>query len=248
MRIRSCIIDSRNNTDRYLCCSPGTCEQGRLTAGGLQDAIAHGKDFYSVYGPHGPSPILSQGVNEKDLYIRTSTEDRTFQVAGGLLAGMGYYGDFATHAFPGAIDSIPPSYPCAYANSLRDTINGEQAYTDHLATKQDLFNQLNAVVGTAGISAWNSWIDHHFDAMVGNPVRPPRVIISDVFDCRPLANATTILYRATQQQACVSPKTSRTKRTPRATGSTTTSGTPPPTPTHMSVTASACLRSSLCAI
>ena len=83
----------------------GSCDSGQLTAAGLDDAIQHGKvsgfqssnmtcvhyadltskDLWSVYaGRHG----LVQSVNEKDLYIRTSNSDRTYQVTGGLLFGM----------------------------------------------------------------------------------------------------------------------------------------------------------------
>jgi 2-phosphoxylose phosphatase len=43
------------------------------------------QDFWGVY--HGKLGFL-QEVNERQLYIRTSTETRTFQVAGGMLYGM----------------------------------------------------------------------------------------------------------------------------------------------------------------
>lgn len=81
----------------------GTCDAGQLTRGGLEDAVKHGKvnevrllrynptlihgkqDFWSVY--HGKLGFL-QHVDERELYIRTSTETRTHQVAGGFLFGM----------------------------------------------------------------------------------------------------------------------------------------------------------------
>jgi hypothetical protein len=43
------------------------------------------QDFWNVY--HGKLQFLDT-VNKEDLYIRTSSETRTHQVAGGLLYGM----------------------------------------------------------------------------------------------------------------------------------------------------------------
>lgn len=81
----------------------GTCDAGQLTHGGLQDSIQHGKvwiiylprrtidlygilqDFWDVY--HKKLGFLNV-VDDKHLYVRTSTETRTFQVAGGMLYGM----------------------------------------------------------------------------------------------------------------------------------------------------------------
>ncbi|GAC72039.1 hypothetical protein PANT_6d00041 [Moesziomyces antarcticus T-34] len=144
----------------------GTCDAGMLSADGLRDSIQHGKDFYSVYGPQGKNPLLRRGVNEEDVYIRTSNSDRTYQVAGGLLAGMGVQGDkFPVHTMPSNLDDIVPNYSCAYADTQRSAANSHPTWTSHLAGQADLFKQLNAVVGTANSSGWNSWIDHHFDAM-----------------------------------------------------------------------------------
>lgn len=81
----------------------GTCDAGQLTAAGLADSVQHGTDFFSVYGPQGKVPFLHDGVNEKDVYIRTSNSDRTYQVAGGLLHGMGHHGAFPVHTQPSNI-------------------------------------------------------------------------------------------------------------------------------------------------
>lgn len=43
------------------------------------------QDFWNVY--HTKLGFL-EDINEEDIYIRTSTETRTHQVAGGLLYGM----------------------------------------------------------------------------------------------------------------------------------------------------------------
>ena len=143
----------------------GTCDKGMLTAGGLKDSIKHGRDFIGVYGPHGVNPLLKRGVNEKDVLFRTSNADRTYQVSGGLLAGMGYDREFPVYTQPATIDSLVPNYSCQYANNLRSQYQKLPAWTDHIASKKDLFSSLNEVVGTADSSDWNSWIDHHFDAL-----------------------------------------------------------------------------------
>ncbi|SNX85424.1 related to acid phosphatase [Melanopsichium pennsylvanicum] len=146
----------------------GTCDQGMLTADGLRDSIKHGRDFYSVYGPWGKNPLLHNGVNKRDVYFRTSNSDRTYQVSGGLIAGMDGHtvpGEFPVHQQPSNMDDIVPSYSCSYADDFRNDEQNLAAWTDHLNSKASLFSALNNVVGTASQSAWNSWIDHHFDAM-----------------------------------------------------------------------------------
>lgn len=98
-----------------------------------------------------------------------SWTSRTFQVTGGLLHGMGYdsekKGDFPVHTFPSNLDDIVPNYSCSHANDLRNQINSLQNWTDHISSKKELFSSLNKVVNTSSLSAWNSWIDHHFDAL-----------------------------------------------------------------------------------
>ena len=146
----------------------GTCDQGMLTADGLRDSIQHGRDFWSVYGPFGKNPLLRRGINEKDVYFRTSNSDRTYQVSGGLIAGMDGHtspGNFPVHTQPSNMDDTVPNYSCNYANGFRSYEQALPAWTDHLNSKSQLFASLNNVVGTAGQSGWNSWIDHHFDAM-----------------------------------------------------------------------------------
>ncbi|KAJ9480318.1 hypothetical protein PHBOTO_003569 [Pseudozyma hubeiensis] len=146
----------------------GTCDQGMLTADGLRDSIQHGRDFWSVYGPFGKNALLRQGINERDVYFRTSNSDRTYQVSGGLIEGMDGWtspGNFPVHTQPSNMDDIVPNYSCNYANGFRNAEQSQAAWTDHLSSKSKLFDDLNSVVGTAGQSGWNSWIDHHFDAM-----------------------------------------------------------------------------------
>ncbi|EIW56337.1 phosphoglycerate mutase-like protein [Trametes versicolor FP-101664 SS1] len=141
----------------------GTCDEGQLTKGGLEDAIRHGQDFWSVY--HHELGFLTS-VNEQDIFIRTSTETRTFQVAGGVLVGMDP--SMATKTFPvttqpSPIDSIPPNYPCPKADAIRAAFQAVPAWTDHLAANTALKTRLDATLGTAGLDAWASWYDHFFD-------------------------------------------------------------------------------------
>ncbi|KAL6303379.1 phosphoglycerate mutase-like protein [Sparassis latifolia] len=141
----------------------GTCDQGQLTQEGLEDAIRHGRDIWSVYADR---LHFLDSVNEDDILFRTSTETRTFQVVGGLLTGMDATmagKSFPVTTQPSPIDSIPPKYPCPRANSIRDAFQSVPAWTDHFAQNADLKTRLDAVLGTAGLSSWSSWYDHYFD-------------------------------------------------------------------------------------
>ncbi|KZT03230.1 phosphoglycerate mutase-like protein [Laetiporus sulphureus 93-53] len=141
----------------------GTCDQGQLTLEGLQDAIRHGQDFWAVYAD---KLGFLQTVNEHEIHIRTSTETRTFQVAGGLLVGMDR--EMATKTFPvttqpSVIDSIPPDYSCPKADDIRSAFQAVPAWTDHLEKNAELQARLDATLGTTGLDDWNSWYDHFFD-------------------------------------------------------------------------------------
>ncbi|KAF8484365.1 phosphoglycerate mutase-like protein [Gautieria morchelliformis] len=141
----------------------GSCDLGQLTAGGLQDSVAHGKDFASVYID---KLKFLQNINAKDIWVRTTTEDRTYQVAGGMLYGMDNSVDnqpFKVHNEPASIDSLVPSYPCPNADNIRNQYQSVPAWFDHLNQNADLKARLDATVGTAGLSAWSVWYDHFFD-------------------------------------------------------------------------------------
>ncbi|CAL1698559.1 unnamed protein product [Somion occarium] len=141
----------------------GTCDEGQLTQGGLEDAVAHGKDFWSVYGQ---KLRLLHSVNEKDIFVRTSTATRTFQVAGGMLTGMDpalARQSFPVVTQPGTIDSIVPSYSCPKADAIRDAFQSVPAWTDHLEANASLKARLDATLGTTGLADWASWYDHFFD-------------------------------------------------------------------------------------
>ncbi|KAH9911777.1 phosphoglycerate mutase-like protein [Epithele typhae] len=141
----------------------GTCDGGQLTRGGLDDAVKHGKDFWSVY--HNKLGFLKK-VDEEDILVRTSAATRTFQVAGGLLFGMDpnmAVKDFPVTTQPENIDSIPPSYPCPNADAIRNAYQSVPAWTDHLQQNNDLRVRLGEALGTLGMNAWESWYDHYFD-------------------------------------------------------------------------------------
>ncbi|PCH43274.1 phosphoglycerate mutase-like protein [Wolfiporia cocos MD-104 SS10] len=141
----------------------GTCDQGQLTQEGLQDAIRHGEDLWAVYAEK--LGFLTT-INEYDIFIRTSTETRTFQVAGGLLQGMDP--GMATKTFPvttqpSVIDSIPPDYSCPKADIIRSAFQSVPAWLAHLEKNAALQERLGTTLGTTGLSAWTSWYDHYFD-------------------------------------------------------------------------------------
>lgn len=106
----------------------GTCESGPLTVGGLHDAFQQGEDLWSIYGPKGKNPIHNFGSpwpKHHNTLLRTSPEERTFQVASGLLHGMGVpdHENFKSSVMPTTLDNIAPSYSCAHVSDLRNTIN-----------------------------------------------------------------------------------------------------------------------------
>ncbi|TFY63637.1 hypothetical protein EVJ58_g3134 [Rhodofomes roseus] len=141
----------------------GTCDEGQLTYEGLQDAISHGKDFWSVYAQ---KLGFLESVNEQDIFVRTSVADRTYQVAGGLLTGMDP--TMATKTFPvltqpSVIDSIVPDYSCPNADNIRSAYQSVTAWTGHLEENADLQERLTTMLGVSGNTAWTSWYDHFFD-------------------------------------------------------------------------------------
>ncbi|ETW79038.1 hypothetical protein HETIRDRAFT_323470 [Heterobasidion irregulare TC 32-1] len=141
----------------------GTCDEGQLTEAGLQDAIRHGKDFWGVY--HDKVGFL-QMVDERDIYVRTSVADRTFQVASGFLFGMDpatVHKSWPVFTEPSVIDSLVPNYACPGADAIRDAYQSVPAWTDHLQHNAGLKARLDATLGTAGLAAWASWYDHFFD-------------------------------------------------------------------------------------
>jgi 2-phosphoxylose phosphatase len=67
------------------------------------------QDFWELY--HKKLGFLNK-VNEHELYIRTSTETRTFQVAGGMLYGMDPHTvkqPFKVHNQPANVGDDPSS-------------------------------------------------------------------------------------------------------------------------------------------
>ncbi|KAI0262811.1 phosphoglycerate mutase-like protein [Gloeopeniophorella convolvens] len=143
----------------------GTCDAGQLTPGGLTDAHAHGADLWGVY--HGKLGFLRE-VSQDEIWVRTSTEDRTMQTAGALLAAMDarIAGQrWPVHTQPSSIDSLVPGYACPAADAVRDAFESVPAWTQHLADNAALQARLGAVFGTTGMSAWESWYDHYFDAL-----------------------------------------------------------------------------------
>ncbi|KAI6098881.1 phosphoglycerate mutase-like protein, partial [Pisolithus croceorrhizus] len=143
----------------------GTCDSGQLTREGFDDAIKHGKDFWGVY--HEGLGFLEH-VNEKEIYIRTSTEPRTHQVAGAILYGMDpdtAGKQWSVHMQPDIIDSLVPNYACPAAGQLRADVQATSSWVEHLVQHEPLQRKLGWTLGTTGLDEWNSWYDHFFDAL-----------------------------------------------------------------------------------
>lgn len=141
----------------------GTCDSGQLTREGFDDAIKHGKDLWGVY--HERLGFLEH-VNEKEIYIRTSTEPRTHQVAGAMLYGMDpdtAGKQWSVHMQPDIIDSLVPNYACPAAGQLRVDGQATSSWVDHLVQHEPLQRKLGQTLGTTGLDEWNSWYDHFFD-------------------------------------------------------------------------------------
>ncbi|EIW81638.1 phosphoglycerate mutase-like protein [Coniophora puteana RWD-64-598 SS2] len=143
----------------------GSCGAGQLTREGLEDAVQHGKDFWSVY--HSTLGFLDEVV-EEDIYIRTSNEPRTHHVAGGFLYGTDpgtWAARWRLHTQPALIDSLVPSYSCPVANAIRSAYQLAPEWTEHLLRNQDLQTRLGETLGVKGLQAWMSWYDHFFDTL-----------------------------------------------------------------------------------
>lgn len=141
----------------------GSCDVGQLTAAGLEDAITHGKDFAGVYSD---KLKFLEEIDSSTVWVRTSTEDRTYQVAGGMLFGMNpnlSKQPFKVVTEPASIDSLVPSYSCPNADAIRDQYQSVPAWNDHLVQNEALQTRLGELTGTLGLSAWTSWYDHYFD-------------------------------------------------------------------------------------
>ncbi|KAF8264862.1 histidine phosphatase superfamily [Lactarius quietus] len=142
----------------------GTCDAGQLTPGGLRDAARHGKDLWELY--HARLGLVSAYVGPEEVWVRTSTEDRTMQVAGAMLGAMDAgAGPWTVYTQPSSIDSLVPAYSCPTADAVRDAFEAVPAWTAHLNDNARLKARLDAVFGTAGLDAWASWYDHFFDAL-----------------------------------------------------------------------------------
>lgn len=134
----------------------GSCDVGQLTPGGLVDASQHGKDLWELYHHH---LGFLRAVDPNEIWVRTSTEDRTMQVAGAMLAAMDPFiagSPWPVYTQPASIDSLVPAYPCPAATAVRQNFQAVPAWKDHLKANASLKARLDAVFGTAGLDAWAS--------------------------------------------------------------------------------------------
>jgi hypothetical protein len=136
-------------------------------------------------------------VDPTEIWVRTSTEDRTFQVAGAMLAAMQPCASgqpWKVHTQPASvcsstvatepntyivtatgtkkeIDSLVPAYACPTADAIRNAFQAVPAWTTQ--TNASLNARLDAVFGTAALDAWASWCER----------KPYFVLVSFSFAC-----------------------------------------------------------------
>lgn len=123
----------------------------------MKEAIWHGQNFWSVYGPAGPAHLLEE-VTVGGVIVRASPLPRTAQVAVAFLHVMGYPANqiFPIHVQPEVLDGIVSSYSCPYARHLRQAIESNDVWQRHLCNHSSIFSAVNEVLVTKSKDvAWN---------------------------------------------------------------------------------------------
>ncbi|KAG6853272.1 hypothetical protein C0991_005543 [Blastosporella zonata] len=142
-----------------------TCQLPQITEEGLEDSITHGEDLRAVYATR-----LGLGlfINPSTAQIRVTNNQITSQVASGLLKGL-FPASTGIQALiqSSTYDSLEPTYSCNKANSLKNAITGNPAWTNHLTAAAGIYAQLDAISGTAShdSAGWHSSFDHYYDNM-----------------------------------------------------------------------------------
>ncbi|KAI0020363.1 histidine acid phosphatase family protein [Xylariomycetidae sp. FL0641] len=152
----------------------GTCQFPQITAGGLADAFAHGRDLYGVYHSLLLLPARDDDANDdrrRRVAYRVTQNPITSQVAGMLVSGT-WGGRAASAATPlrvqaAGVDSLEPQYPCAAAASLfalHTRAADDRAWAAHLAGAAPLYARLDAISGVPrGDPGFHASVDHYFD-------------------------------------------------------------------------------------
>ncbi|ORY77316.1 histidine phosphatase superfamily [Protomyces lactucae-debilis] len=149
----------------------GTCQFPQLTAGGLQDALQHGRDLSAVYKQRlGLSKPPARGdLDQQDAFFRYSRAALTQATASGVLGG--FYGSSPVSEIPlyaqnNLVDSLDGGYPCPAVSRLRDEMEASDAWQAHLTQTATLRQRLEAVLQT-NAGRWQTDFDHYADYFQG---------------------------------------------------------------------------------
>lgn len=147
----------------------GTCQFPQITRGGLDDSYQHGLDLLAVYDTM--LGFLPKSKDPSLVTYRVTNNVITSQVAGEVVAAMYPVavanGPQALSIQPASIDSLEPTYTCAYATALAAnySVNSKNAnWTTHLNASASLYTFLDSVSGVSPTdSGFHMSFDHYYD-------------------------------------------------------------------------------------
>lgn len=116
------------------------------TRGGLEDSRQHGADFRSVYADL--LGFLPAGSDREAYSFRVTNNVITSATLGAFVAGL-YPGEeeYAAWVQPASFDSLEPSFRCPAADRVREEIQSEDAWLQHLNVSAGLMARIDAVGG-----------------------------------------------------------------------------------------------------
>ena len=133
-----------------------TCQFPQISSGGLQDALQHGIDLYSVY--HDELGFLVDNATSGISY-RVTNNVITSQVAGMVVEGMypqAAKRDYGVLIQSNDVDSLEPAYSCSYSSSLYSSYSvgsTNPTWTAHLDGVQGLYSTLDTISGVSPTDA-----------------------------------------------------------------------------------------------
>lgn len=140
-----------------------SCQLPQITDSGLSNSKRHGQDLFLVYSQL--LGFLPQQYDPDLVSFRVSTNPITSQVAGALIKGMFPQLDHVpVKVQPDAVDTLNSNYPCAGAAKLRNKIESEDEWKQHLEPRKALFERLDGISKVDPLDyEWHRWFDHYFD-------------------------------------------------------------------------------------
>ncbi|KAJ3873944.1 histidine phosphatase [Lentinula edodes] len=162
------------------------CAFPQITTGGINDSYTHGADLRSVYAER---LNLSTVLDPSTFKIRVTSNPITSQVSGGLLHGLfPDSSDVAVLIQADAFDSLSASYSCPAADSIFTAYTtGSSNWTEHLVDGAELYEELDAVSGTAenDTAGWHTSFDHYYDNLSAKQcdAKPLPCSVNDTSSC-----------------------------------------------------------------